>query len=299
MHTNTILLWNFISEHISIATNTAFKAISVLPVVGGDINAAFHLQASKQSYFVKLNKAHLISMFEAEFIGLQNIAQTRSIAVPQPIVCGKTESQAFLVLDYIEFGTTSKVSERRLGEQLAALHQIPHAYFGWHRDNTIGSTAQINTQNDNWVNFWRDNRLAFQLNLAANHGYGGQLQRLGERLCCDLKVFFSDHYVQPSLLHGDLWAGNAAVNKQGQPVIFDPACYYGDREADIAMTELFGGFSQDFYASYNQAWPLNDGYSVRKKLYNLYHILNHLNLFGGGYLKQAEHIMAQLIAEMS
>jgi fructosamine-3-kinase len=111
-------------------------------------------------------------------------------------------------------------------------------------------------------------------------------------------VFFGGHRTQPSLLHGDLWSGNASVDSRGQPVLFDPACYYGDREADIAMTELFGGFSQDFYASYNQIWPLDNGYKTRKHLYNLYHILNHLNLFGRGYLKQAEHIMSQLIAEM-
>ena len=140
--------------------------------------------------------------------------------------------------------------------------------------------------------------MGFQLKLAADKGYGGLLQANGERLCSDMAALFDNYLPQPSLLHGDLWAGNAAVDKQGCPVIFDPACYYGDREADLAMTELFGGFSRDFYAAYQAVWPLNQGYGVRKTFYNLYHILNHLNLFGGGYLRQAESMMAMLLAEI-
>ncbi|MGZ8947750.1 MAG: fructosamine kinase family protein, partial [Methylococcaceae bacterium] len=171
-------------------------------------------------------------------------------------------------------------------------------YFGWHRDNTIGSTLQINNQSNDWLTFWREQRLGFQLKLAGNNGYGGSLQANGECLCSDMAILFNDYMPQPSLLHGDLWAGNAAVDKLGSPVIFDPACYYGDREADLAMTELFGGFSRDFYAAYQAVWPLDDGYDVRKTLYNLYHILNHLHLFGGGYLRQAESMMAMLLSEI-
>jgi protein-ribulosamine 3-kinase len=290
--------WDIISGHISATTGHAFKIVSVTPIAGGDINSAYHLQSRQQSYFIKLNNISLINMFEAEFIGLQEIANLQAVSVPKPILYDKTDRHAFLVLEYIEFGLASKTTDRRLGKQLAEQHQIPQPYYGWHRDNNIGCTPQINTQNTNWLNFWRDNRLAFQLKLAENRGYGGQLQKFGERLCNDMGVFFGGHRTQPSLLHGDLWSGNASVDSRGQPVLFDPACYYGDREADIAMTELFGGFSQDFYASYNQIWPLDNGYKTRKHLYNLYHILNHLNLFGRGYLKQAEHIMSQLIAEM-
>ncbi|WP_394753474.1 fructosamine kinase family protein [Crenothrix sp.] len=290
--------WHLISKHIEQATGNAFKIISAQALSGGDINAAYHLKSADQSYFIKLNSSDLITMFEAEFVGLQEIAYTDTIAVPHPIVYGKTDHQAFLVLEYIEFSRASKVSDKLLGQQLALLHQKCQGYYGWSRNNTIGITLQINTPQQNWQSFWRDNRLVFQLNLAVKNGYDGRLQTLGEQLCNDMAALFAGHAVQASLLHGDLWAGNAAVDKQGQPVIFDPACYYGDREADIAMTELFGGFSDDFYASYQQVWPLDEGYKTRKNLYNLYHILNHLNMFGGGYLKQAENIMAQLIAEI-
>ena len=139
--------------------------------------------------------------------------------------------------------------------------------------------------------------LGFQLQLAAKNGYGGRLQSAGERLCADMNVLFSDYSPLPSLLHGDLWAGNAAVDTNGNPVIFDPACYYGDREANLAMTELFAGFGADFYAAYRDTLPLDDGYAVRKNFYNLYHILNHLNFFGAGYLAQAERVMTQLLAD--
>ncbi len=238
-------------------------------------------------------------MFEAEFLGLQEIATTRTLRVPQPIVFGRTDTQAFLMLEYLEWGRSSTASDRLIGLQLAEMHQQVQAYFGWHRDNTLGTHRQFNQPTGDWISFWRDHRLAVQLKLAADHGYKGRLQILGEQLSVDLSVFFSGYEPVASLLHGDLWGGNIAVDTNGLPVIFDPACYYGDREADIAMTELFGGFSADFYATYCETWPLDRGYEIRKDLYNLYHILNHLNLFGGGYLRQAERLMQKLISEIA
>jgi protein-ribulosamine 3-kinase len=291
--------WQAISEKIELATGQAFKVVSSYPLAGGDINSAFRLQACDKSYFVKLNRADLLTMFEAEFAGLQELAGTQTIRVPAPVVCGQTAGHSFLVLEHIEFGGSSKESERLLGQQLAQLHQRQQEYFGWHRDNTIGSTLQRNSKSDDWLAFWREQRLGLQLKLAAKNGYGGRLQASGERLCNDMAALFDNYLPQPSLLHGDLWAGNAAVDKQGCPLIFDPACYYGDREADLAMTELFGGFSQDFYATYQAVWPLDKGYAVRKTFYNLYHIINHLNLFGGGYLRQAESMLAILLAEIN
>jgi fructosamine-3-kinase len=290
--------WQTISERIESATGQTFKVVSAHTLSGGDINSAFRLQGDNRSYFVKLNRAGLVTMFEAEFAGLQDMARTQSIRVPVPVVCGKTAEHSFLVLEYLEFGCSNKASDRLLGRQLALMHQQQQPYFGWHRDNTIGSTLQLNSQSDDWLTFWREQRLGFQLKLAANKGYGGILQANGERLCSAMAALFDDYLPQPSLLHGDLWAGNAGVDNHGCPVIFDPACYYGDREADLAMTELFGGFSQDFYAAYQAVWPLDHGYSLRKTFYNLYHILNHLNLFGGGYLRQAESMMAMLLSEI-
>jgi protein-ribulosamine 3-kinase len=290
--------WQIISEQIESATGQPFKAVSAHTLSGGDINSAFRLEGDGNSYFVKLNHADLVAMFEAEFAGLQDIAKTQAVRVPAPVVCGKTAEHSFLVLENLEFGCSNKASDHLLGQQLALMHQQQQPYFGWHRDNTIGSTLQLNGQSDDWLAFWREQRLGFQLKLAANKGYGGILQANGERLCSNLTALFDNYLPQPSLLHGDLWAGNAAVDKQGCPVIFDPACYYGDREADLAMTELFGGFSRDFYAAYQSVWPLDHGYGVRKTFYNLYHVLNHLNLFGGGYLRQAESMMAMLLSEI-
>ena len=290
--------WQFISEQIKAVTGQPFKVVSAHTLSGGDINSAFRLQGEDKSYFVKLNRAELVPMFEAEFAGLQDMAKVQAVRVPAPIVFGKTDRHSFLVLENLEFGCSNKDSDRLLGRQLALLHQQQQPYFGWHRDNTIGSTLQINSQSNDWLSFWREQRLAFQLKLAANKGYGGTLQACGDRLCSDMAPLFDNYSPQPSLLHGDLWVGNAAVDKQGCPVIFDPACYYGDREADLAMTELFGGFSRDFYAAYQAVWQLDQGYGVRKNFYNLYHILNHLNIFGGGYLRQAESMMAMLLSEI-
>jgi fructosamine-3-kinase len=170
--------------------------------------------------------------------------------------------------------------------------------FGWHIDNTIGSTPQPNSPADNWVEFWREQRLGFQLQTAAGSGYGGELQRLGERLLAEMPALFTTHDPVPSMLHGDLWGGNYGALRDGTPVIFDPAFYYGDREADLAMTTLFGGFGGQFYAAYNEAWPLDDGYEVRKTFYNIYHIINHLNLFGGGYHRQAISMIESVLSSL-
>ncbi|MBI5626988.1 MAG: fructosamine kinase family protein [Nitrosomonadales bacterium] len=170
--------------------------------------------------------------------------------------------------------------------------------FGFAHKNFIGTTPQPNGWKNSWIDFWREQRLGFQLRLAKQNGYGSQLQTLGERLIDALPAFFENHTPQPSLLHGDLWRGNHSFLADGTPVIFDPAPYYGDRECDLAMTELFGGYPADFYAAYRAAFPLDEGYAVRKDLYNLYHILNHANLFGNGYARQAEQMMLRLLAEV-
>jgi len=237
-------------------------------------------------------------MFEAEAAGLHALAAAGAMRVPLPICHGATAGQSWLVMEYIEFGTAAQHSAHQFGRQLAHLHRQSSAQFGWGRDNTIGSTVQHNESMPDWIDFYRERRLRVQLKLAADHGCGAALQSKGERLMQCLPVFFSGYAPQPSLLHGDLWGGNYAFDTTGQAVIFDPAVYYGDREADIAMTELFGGFDADFYAAYHDAWPLDAGYAVRKSLYNLYHILNHANLFGGAYAAQAESMMDRLLAEI-
>jgi fructosamine-3-kinase len=266
-------------------------------VAGGCINTGVRLTDGERSYFVKLNSSNLQDMFEAESEGLQALADTRSIRVPTPVCSGVSGDQAYLVMEFVEMGQGSRDGVEAAGRLLAAMHRVSQPYFGWHRDNTIGSTPQPNHKRDAWIDFWREQRLGFQLQLAGENGYRGNLQRLGGRLL-DRFHHLLDHQPAPSILHGDLWGGNLSYDRLGQPVIYDPAVYFGDREADLAMTELFGGFGSRFYAAYRESWPLSPGYTTRKVLYNLYHILNHLNLFGGGYLSQAEGMIDRLLAEV-
>ena len=290
--------WQTIVQPIESATRQPFKLLKAQPLSGGDINAAYRLQAENVSFFVKLNTRERLAMFEAEAAGLQALAQTQAMRVPKFIVCGQTTDHAFLVLEHIDLHNLNSRSEQLLGQQLAQLHQPKQAYFGWHRDNTIGSTIQVNGHYHDWITFWQEQRLGHQLTLAAAKGYGGRLQTLGEKLRTTLKPLFSGYQPQPALVHGDLWGGNVAADEQGNPVIYDPACYFGDRETDLAMTELFGGFSPAFYQAYQAVYPLDPGYTRRKTLYNLYHILNHLNLFGPSYLHQAENMLDKLLADL-
>ncbi len=287
--------WTSIAQRISEATGTPFLVKSHDTVGGGCINSATVLEDGRRRFFVKLNDAGRLAMFEAEAEGLKEIARSRSVRVPRPVCSGTVDGSAYLVLEHLELTGADGRCLEQLGRELAQMHRATQKQFGWRLDNTIGSTPQINTPATDWVGFWREHRLGFQLDLAARHGRN--LMRPGERLMADLGEFFRSYRPTPSLLHGDLWGGNVGATG-GRPVIFDPAVYYGDREADLAMTELFGGFSSRFYQAYREAWPLDAGYKVRKTLYNLYHVLNHFNLFGGGYASQAERMLDSLLGEL-
>ncbi|HUW49602.1 MAG TPA: fructosamine kinase family protein [Sulfuricella sp.] len=292
-------MWHDISKEISAATGEACLVQAGRPVGGGCINSAYLVEDGARRFFVKTNRASSLAMFEAEAEGLREISATRTIRVPAPICTGIALDSAFLVLEFLDLQhTREKGREELLGRQLADMHRVTGARYGWHRDNTIGSTLQSNAPTDNWLEFWRDRRLGPQLALAASNGHNGTLLRQAEHLMVRLDGFFTGYIPQPSLLHGDLWSGNRACSHRGEPVIFDPAVYYGDRETDLAMTELFGGFSTAFYAAYREVLPVDPGYRVRKTLYNLYHVLNHLNLFGGGYSGQAERMIEKLLSEM-
>ncbi|KAF3982869.1 MAG: fructosamine kinase family protein [Methylococcales symbiont of Hymedesmia sp. n. MRB-2018] len=291
--------WQKISAQIEQVTHQAFSIRSTQAVSGGCINAAYSIQSDNKSYFVKLNQLQLLPMFEAEFLGLKELAQTKTIKVPEPIVYGVTDSHAFIVLEKLSLVSETNKAQQIMGQQLAQLHKIKQAFFGWSMDNTIGSTRQMNNASNDWPSFWAKNRLGFQLSLAANNGYDEKLIQSGYNLAESLTDFFTAYSPQPSLLHGDLWSGNVATTDQGEAVIYDPACYYGDRETDIAMTELFGSFNASFYAAYNEVYPLHVDYSLRRPLYNLYHILNHLNLFGESYLYQAQNMIDSLLSEIS
>jgi fructosamine-3-kinase len=289
-------IWPAIAARIADATASPFTLERVSPVGGGCINDAHVLEGSGRRYFVKVNRAERADMFAAEAEGLAEILATGTVRVPQPLCHGVAEGTAWLALEHMELGGRGDGAE--LGRRLAALHRVTSSRFGWTRDNTIGSTPQPNTPGADWIVFYREHRLRFQLALAAANGFRGRLQAKGERLLEMLPRFFGDYAPPPSLLHGDLWSGNYGYERSGEPVLFDPAVYYGDREADLAMTELFGGFPPAFYGAYESEWPLDAGYRVRKRLYNLYHVLNHANLFGGGYASQAESMVDRLLAEL-
>jgi fructosamine-3-kinase len=232
-------------------------------------------------------------MFEAEADGLRELKSADAIRVPEILGCGIENGQSFLMLERFVFDSPTAATEKQLGERLATLHRHTADRFGWFRDNTIGPTRQTNTWSDDWVTFFRQQRLEFQLELAASNGYGADVKEPGQELSDRLPEYFEGYEPVASLLHGDLWSGNwGSVN--GEPVIFDPAVHYGDRESDIAMTMLFGGFGKAFYAAYEKSWPMAAGHEQRLKLYQLYHVLNHLNLFGRSYLAQSKKLLSDL-----
>ncbi|HEY0681133.1 MAG TPA: fructosamine kinase family protein [Steroidobacter sp.] len=279
------------------ALGSKVAAGSERSVAGGSINSCSRFESASGPVFVKHGDASSLEMFQAEADGLVELSRAQAVRVPRVLALSEHEGTAFLALEWIDLRSASARSETELGELLAAQHRVTRDKFGWHRDNTIGSTPQANRLTETWVEFFRDSRLRPQLALAKRNGAGVELVDSGERLCEQLECFFADYRPVPSLLHGDLWGGNWGADASGQPVLFDPAVYFGDRETDLAMTRLFGGFGAPFYAAYQAAWPMDPGAATRSTLYNLYHVLNHFNLFGGGYQRQALGMIQRLLAE--
>ena len=287
-------MWTQIAQHISKVTEKEFFVNSHRSVSGGCINQGYAVTDGNCSYFVKLNSASEVVMFEAEALGLKQLQTTASIRVPKPICWGIAASSAYIVLEWLELGSGGNSSWQEMGRQLAAMHTHTSSQgFGWEMNNTIGSTPQINTWTTDWAEFYAKHRLGYQFQLAKRRGGHFPQQ---ERLLAVIPQLLAQHLPQPSLVHGDLWGGNAAFTTSREPAIFDPATYYGDREVDVAMTELFGGFPAAFYRGYNEVFPLGSGYEQRKILYNLYHILNHFNIFGGSYESQANRMISQILA---
>ncbi|MGB0743533.1 MAG: fructosamine kinase family protein [Opitutales bacterium] len=281
-----------LSSAIREATGQALEIRTLQPQGGGCINEAWLLEGGSQSYFVKLNTSYYLSMFKAETAALKELAATKAIRVPQPLTHGKAENRSYLVLEALPFGSPNSGSWEAMGQELARLHRSTNVRFGWQHDNFIGSTPQQNEWTSDWPGFFREQRLRPQFELAQSNGYKFDH---AEDLLNRIEDLLAGHTPAPSLLHGDLWSGNAGFLDDGMPVIYDPATYYGDRETDLAFSEFFGGFPASFYRAYQNEWPLPSGYEKRKILYNLYHALNHANLFGGGYASQAEAIIHLLI----
>ena len=288
--------WQALTKSLGQALQQPLEFLEVKPLSGGDINQAVCLRTQSQTFFVKFNAQRYQAMMAAEQHSLQTIAQTQTIRCPIPIAHGRTQDCAWLAMEPLRFG--GRRDDFARGRALALLHQNHNQGakpFGWLRDNFIGTTPQLNSWHSDWIEFYAQQRLAPQLQWAQQNGAPQRLMQTGTQLLQQLDWFFQDYTPAPSLLHGDLWAGNSGFLTDGTPVIFDPASYYGDRETDLAMTELFGGFSPDFYLGYDSLYPRDKGYAQRVPLYNLYHILNHFNLFGGHYAQQAQSLIERLL----
>ena len=260
---------------------------------GGCINQAYLLKGEEKTYFLKLNEHTALAAFEAEIKGLQEIAASQTVRCPKPLCCGVFEDRAFLVMEFLPLMASTKKSQENLGRQLATMHRCTASAHGFSENNYIGSSLQLNEYCENWLEFYYRKRLLPQLQTAAR--FDTSLLRRGSEVERLLPELFDGYEPLPSLVHGDLWGGNQAALPGDIPIIFDPAIYYGDRESDLAMTEMFGGFSEAFYQAYKSEFPLHGGYHRRKDLYTLYHTLNHLNIFGTGYLSEARELLDRLL----
>jgi fructosamine-3-kinase len=256
-------------------------------------NLSFKISDGDRSYFLKINSKDYLENFQAEAYSLKQLNSLANIASPKVTAIGTSLNKSFLILDYIDFSRAKPMLWYQLGQQLAQMHyETRHGQFGWQHDNFIGSTIQPNHWSSNWTTFFSDQRIAWQLQLLSERSIMlGNIEHITQ-VCHDALLH---HHATPCLVHGDLWQGNTGFSGE-QAMIFDPACYYGDREVDIAMTELFGHFPDDFYHGYQAEYPLDDGYGQRKLVYNFYHILNHANIFGGIYIDQARAILSRIMS---
>ncbi len=270
---------------ISAHTECPYRTQTKSAARGGCIHQSYVIEGDHFAYFVKVNHASALELFEAEAAALRAIHSSSVIRVPEPLGTGQIDGHAFLIMERLQLTRGRNENWQQLGQQLAALHQSSADHFGWHRDNFIGSSPQYNSWTDNWADFFKEQRLRPQLEMLQSSGIRLQQQ---EALFDSIDERLKTHAPLPSLLHGDLWSGNTGFLSDGTPVIYDPACYYGDRETDLAFSELFGGFPDSFYKAYSASWPLLPGYETRKPLYILYHLLNHAQLFGGNYIRQAQ-----------
>jgi len=274
------------------------------PVAGGCIHQAWRVElADGRVLFVKTNRAQNLPLLEAEAVGLRALAALAPAAlqVPTPSAVGRSADQAVLVLPWLDLVTAAGDSGgwHQLGQSLACLHRTSlgigagQGRFGWFEDNAIGATPQPNGWWQSWGPFFCEQRLGHQLRLAAGRGL---VYRGAEPVLALVGELLATHPCEPVLVHGDLWCGNAALVRAGGGALFDPAVHRADREVDLAMARLFGGFPEAFFAGYDDAWPLPADVSSREEIYNLYHLLNHALLFGGGYRHQVQQCIDRLLA---
>lgn len=257
-------------------------------------HATWRLFSGRDALFCKIDT--VAERIINEVSGLAELAKTDCVRVPKPVSSGKlSDGSGYLVLEWLDLKPGDTLAAERLGRELAQLHCNTGDQYGLAHDNHIGLSEQKNHWSDDWVEFYRDYRLVPQLRTHRIETTAPEILKLGLTLCEYLHVFFdSGEAIEVSPLHGDLWSGNWGVIEQHEPVIFDPAFYWGHAETDLAMTELFGGFQSSFYQAYYEIRPLSEGYTQRQPLYQLYHVLNHYNLFGGSYGSQSLSLLKTL-----
>ena len=265
------------------------KIASFSSLSGGCISNAYKVKTTdNRNYLLKINESHKGDMFLKEAHGLVELNKANAIKVPEVILAERD----FILLEFINSSGRSKSFFNDFGIKFSEMHKYNSSAFGFYEDNYIGANPQLNIpgkgEADSWVKFYFNKRILYQFKLAEKNGYATNELREGiSKLENKVEEILSGSEELPSLLHGDLWSGNYMVDENGDACLIDPAVYYGHREADLGMTKLFGGFNSEFYNSYNDNFPLADGYDYRENIYKLYHVLNHLNLFGRGYYPQA------------
>jgi fructosamine-3-kinase len=285
-------MWKTINQQISQAIHYDFKHTHKRQLQNSSTDKLFHLSDGKHNYLVKIAKKHELERFEAQAQGLKQLTQNSVFMVPDCITTGANIEFAFIVLEWLALDELPHTHWSAMGEHLAMLHQKhQQAMFGFDTDNYLSSTPQPNQWHKKWDVFFAEERIGWQLQLLAEKGI---ILADPEQLINLVKEQLHNHHVLPSLLHGDFWRGNMGfVNNI--PTLFDPACYYGDREVDIAMSELYAPLPEEFYSTYNHQYSLAQGYEQRKLVYQLYPILNNANIYAGHYLNQAKDHVDKLI----
>lgn len=271
--------------------------INTKRVFGGDINHSLMVQTAKNKYFLKWHEHSPPRLFQAEADGLKELAKTKTVRVPEPkhVYESANSKFSFFALEWLDLKGDKNKAADKMGEQLAKLHRTTQEKYGWTQLNYVGRLPQYNWQMDSWPEFFWRQRILPQLELAKQKGFiSPEMDKKFDLLKQKItSIIPSD--VEASLLHGDLWAGNWAVLSSGEPVIYDPSVYYGHREVDLAMTELFGGFPDIFYDAYHAEWPIDPEYKERKFIYQLYPLMVHMNLFGTGYVSQVEAVLNRFV----
>lgn len=286
-------MWQAIAKQLSDTLLFTFQINEKEKVNGGDISDCYMISDGQQRYFVKVNQRDFINKFEIEAENIRILRESNTVFVPELIMTGTSKQHAFIILNFLP---TKPLDDNKnsyaFGQQLARLHMwSEQKEYGFDQDNYIGSTLQPNKWDKKWSRFFAEQRIGWQLQLMREKGINlvdinDFTQLIHEKL--------ASHQPKPSLLHGDLWHGNVANSVVG-PICYDPACYWGDRECDLAMTELFEGFQPEFYQGYESVFPLDITYAERKDIYNLYHLLNHYNQFGGHYLEKADQMIKRIL----